>query len=176
MCSTPNASDGWVDIDQRHSVEISFRVGITREDDAINSPDMVMFKVFASHFSLVSTSYRRAFRSIDEIFRIVAINLIRSRCPINAERVADGRGFKFPTGNLAIRLSSVHALRICTLCCFKSPNMQLRTPYPKKEEAILIGAISLAERTFRSALTEMRAGCGISFRKWGRRKTCSIPM
>ena len=29
---------------------------------------------------------------------------------INAERVADGRGFEFPTGNVAIRLSSVHAL------------------------------------------------------------------
>ena len=34
----------------------------------------------------------------------------RAKCPINAERVADGRGFEFPTGNVAMRLSSVHAL------------------------------------------------------------------
>ena len=71
---------------------------------------MAVFKVLASHFGLESTGYGRAFRSKDEIFRIVAINPNRSKCPINAERVADGRGFNFPTGNVALRLSSVHAL------------------------------------------------------------------
>ena len=71
---------------------------------------MAMFKVLALHFGLKSTGYSRAFRSKDEIFRIVAINPNSSKCPINAERVADGRGFNFPTGNVAMRLSSVHAL------------------------------------------------------------------
>ena len=89
-----------------------------------------MFKVLASHFGLESTGYGRAFRSKDEIFRSVAINLNRSKCPINAERVNDGRGFNCPTGNVAMRLSSVHALRKYTLCSSKSPNMQLRAPYP----------------------------------------------
>ena len=81
---------------------------------------MAVFKVLASHFGLESTGYGRAFRSKDEIFRIVAINPNRSKCPINAERVADGRGFNFPTGNVALRLSSVHALKMYTLCSFKS--------------------------------------------------------
>ena len=89
-----------------------------------------MLKVLASHFGLESTGYGRAFRSKDEIFRIVSINPNRSKCPINAERVADGRGFEFPTDNVAIRLSSVHAIRMYILCSFKSPNMQLRAPYP----------------------------------------------
>ena len=91
-------------MDLRYNVEISFRVGIPREDDAINPPDMAMFKVLASHFGLERTGYGRAFRSKDEIFRIVAIN------PINAERSADGRGFNFLTSNVTMRLSSVHAL------------------------------------------------------------------
>ena len=91
---------------------------------------MAMFKVLASHFGLESTGYGRAFRSKDEIFRSVAINPNRSKCPINVERVADGRGFEFPTGNVAMRLSSVHAIRMYILCSFKSPNMQLRAPYP----------------------------------------------
>ena len=92
-----------------------------------------MFKVLASHFGLESIGYGRAFRLRDEIFRIIAINPNRSKCPINAERVADGRGFNFPTGNVAMRPSSVHALRKYTLCSFKSPNMQLRAPYPLME-------------------------------------------
>ena len=82
-----------------------------------------------------STGYGRAFRSKDEIFRIVAINPNRTKCPINVERVADGRGFNFPTDNVAMRLSSVHARRIYTFCSFKSSNMQLRAPYPKWEIA-----------------------------------------
>ena len=90
-----------------------------------------MLKVLASHIGLESTGYGRAFRSKDEIFRIVSINPNRSKCPINAERVADGRGFEFPTDNVAIRLSSVHAIRMYILCSFKSPNMQLRAPYPR---------------------------------------------
>ena len=114
------------DIDLHYSVEIRFRVcGIPREDGA--SPDMAMLNVLASHFGLESTGYGRTLRSKDEIFRITSN---RSKCPINAERVNDGRGFNCPTGNVAMRLSSVHALRKYTLCSSKSPNMQLRAPYP----------------------------------------------
>ena len=71
---------------------------------------MAMLNVLASHFGLESTGYGRTFRSKDESFRIVAITPNRSKCPINAERVNDGRGFNCPTGNVAMRLSSVHAL------------------------------------------------------------------
>ena len=75
----------------------------------------------------------------------MAINPNRSKCPINAERVTDGRGFNFPTGNVAMRLSSVHARRKYTLCSFKSPNMQLRAPYPKLgwKTCLFIGLYSI---------------------------------
>ena len=92
------------DIDLRHSFEISFRVGIPLEDGAIYSPDKAMFEVLAPHFGLKPSDYGRTFRSKDELFRIVAINLNRPKYPVSAERVSDGRGFKFPAENVAMYL------------------------------------------------------------------------
>ena len=92
------------DIDLRHSFAISFRVGIPQEDGAIYSPDKAMFEVLAPHFGLEPSDYGRTFRSKDELFRIVAINPNRPKYPISAERVSDGRGFKFPADNVAMYL------------------------------------------------------------------------
>lgn len=92
------------DIDLRHSFEISFRVGIPQADGAIYSPDKAMFEALAPHFGLDPSDYGRAFRSKDELFRIVAINPNRPKYPISAERVADGRGFKFPADNVVMYL------------------------------------------------------------------------
>lgn len=92
------------DIDLRHSFEISFRVGIPQEDGAIYSPDKAMFEVLAPHFGLEPSDYGRTFRSKDELFRIVAINPNRPKYPVGAERVSDGRGFKFPADNVVMYL------------------------------------------------------------------------
>jgi hypothetical protein len=92
------------DIDLRHSFAISFRVGIPQEDGAIYSPDKAMFEVLAPHFGLEPSDYGRTFRSKDQLFRIVAINPNRPKYPISAERVSDGRGFKFPADNVAMYL------------------------------------------------------------------------
>lgn len=92
------------DIDLRHSFEISFRVGIPMEDGAIYSPDKAMFEVLAPHFGLEPSDYGRTFRSKEELFRIVAINPNRPKYPISAERVSDGRGFKFPADNVVMYL------------------------------------------------------------------------
>ena|SRR6056297_466216 len=94
------------DIDLRHSFNIGFRVGIPMADGAIYSPDRAMFEVLAPHFGLESSDYGRTFRSKDELFRIVAINPNRPKYPISAERVADGRGFKFPADNVVMYLQS----------------------------------------------------------------------
>ena len=40
----------------------------------------------------------------NEMFRIVAINPNRPKYPISAERVSDGRGFKFPANNVVLYL------------------------------------------------------------------------
>ncbi len=92
------------DIDLHHSFEISFRVGIPMENGAIYSPDKAMFEVLAPHFGLEPSDYGRTFRAKNELFRIVAINPNRPKYPISAERVADGRGFKFPADNVAMYL------------------------------------------------------------------------
>jgi hypothetical protein len=92
------------DIDLRHSFEISFRVGIPQENGAIYSPDKAIFEVLAPHFGLEPSDYGRTFRSKDELFRIVAINPNRPKYPISAERVSDGRGFKFPAENVVMYL------------------------------------------------------------------------
>lgn len=92
------------DIDLRHSFDISFRVGIPMEDGAIYSPDKAIFEVLAPHFGLKPSDYGRTFRSRDELFRIVAINPNRPKYPISAERVSDGRGFKFPAENVVMYL------------------------------------------------------------------------
>lgn len=92
------------DIDLHHSFEIRFRVGIPQLDGAIYSPDKAMFEVLAPHFGLKPSDYGRTFRSRDELFRIVAINPNRPKYPVSAERVSDGRGFKFPADNVAMYL------------------------------------------------------------------------
>jgi hypothetical protein len=38
------------------------------------------------------------------MFRIVAINPNRPKYPVSAERVSDGRGFKFPAENVVMYL------------------------------------------------------------------------
>lgn len=92
------------DIDLRHSFEISFRVGIPQESGEIYSPEKALFEVLAPHFGLEPEDHGRTFRSKDELFRIVAINPNRPKYPISAERVSDGRGFKFPAENVVMYL------------------------------------------------------------------------
>lgn len=94
------------DIDLRHSFNIGFRVGIPMADGAIYSPDKAMFEVLAPHFGLEPSDYGRTFKSRDEMFRIVAINPNRPKYPISAERVSDGRGFKFPADNVVMYLQN----------------------------------------------------------------------
>lgn len=92
------------DINLRHSFEISFRVGIPQENGEIYSPEKALFEVLAPHFGLEPADHGRTFRSKDELFRIVAINPNRPKYPISAERVSDGRGFKFPAENVVMYL------------------------------------------------------------------------
>ena len=92
------------DIDLRHSFEINFRVGIPQANGEIYSPEKAMFEVLAPHFGLEPSDHGRTFPSKNEIFRIVAINPNRPKYPISAERVSDGRGFKFPADNVAMYL------------------------------------------------------------------------
>lgn len=94
------------DIDLRHGFDIGFRVGIPMEDGALYSTDKAMFGVLAEHFGLKPSDYGRAFKARGETFRIMAINPNRPKYPISVERVADGRGFKFPAEDVVLYLQN----------------------------------------------------------------------
>lgn len=92
------------DIDLRHGFDIGFRVGIPKDDGALYSPEKAMFEVLAEHFGLKPSDHGRIFRARGETFRITAINPNRPKYPISVERVADGRGFKFPIEDVVLYL------------------------------------------------------------------------
>lgn len=92
------------DIDLRHGFEIGFRVGIPMPDGSLFSPEKVLFEALAESFGLAPSDYGRIFRSGGDAFRITAINPNRPKYPISAERVADGRGYKFTAENVAMYL------------------------------------------------------------------------
>lgn len=94
------------DIDLRHSFGIEFRVGIPMPDGTLYSVEKSLFEVLAGQFGMKPSDYGRTFRSQGDLFRIVAINPNRPKYPISAERVADGRAFKFTAENVALYLQS----------------------------------------------------------------------
>lgn len=94
------------DIDLRHSFGIEFRVGIPMPDGKLYLAEKALFEVLAGHFGLKSSDYGRTFHSQGDLFRIVSINPNLPKYPISAERIADGRGFKFTAENVALYLRS----------------------------------------------------------------------
>lgn len=97
------------DIDLRHGFGIAFRVGIPMADGAIFSPDKALFEALASSFGLQPADYGRTFRTQGEAFRITAINPNRPKYPVSAERLADGRSYKFSAENVAMYLRAPDA-------------------------------------------------------------------
>lgn len=94
------------DIDLRHGFDIGFRVGIPMVDGALFSHEKNLFEALAPSFGLDPTDYGRTFCTGGEAFRLTAINPNRPKYPISAERIADGRGFKFTAENVAIYLKA----------------------------------------------------------------------
>lgn len=94
------------DIDLRHGFNIGFRVGIPMADGALFSHEKTLFEALAPSFGLDPADYGRTFRTGGEAFRLTAINPNRPKYPISAERIADGRGYKFTAENVAIYLKA----------------------------------------------------------------------
>ena len=94
------------DIDLRHGFDIQFRVGIPMSDGSLFSHDKALFEVLAPSFGLEPSDFGRTFRTGGEAFRITAINPNRSKYSINAERIADGRGYKFSAENVIAYLKA----------------------------------------------------------------------
>lgn len=100
------------DVDLRNGFGIGFRVGIPMQDGALYSPDKAMFEVLAGHFGLEPSDYGRTFTTRGETFRIKAINPNRPKYPISVERVADGRGFKFPADDVLLYLQNTEGRNV----------------------------------------------------------------
>lgn len=94
------------DIDLSHGFEIGFRVGIPMADGSLYSIERALFETLAEHFGLKPSDYGRTFKSNGEAFRITSLNPNRPKYPISAERVADGRGFKFTVENVVLHLGT----------------------------------------------------------------------
>jgi hypothetical protein len=94
------------DIDLRHGFEVGFRVGIPMADGSLYSIERALFETLAEHFGLKPSDYGRTFKSNGEAFRITSLNPNRPKYPISAERVADGRGFKFTVENVVLHLGT----------------------------------------------------------------------
>lgn len=93
------------EIDLRHGFDIGFRVGIPTPDGSLFSHEKALFEALAGSFGLEPSDYARSFRTGGETFRITAINPNRPKYPISAERVADGRVYKFASEDVAMYLS-----------------------------------------------------------------------
>lgn len=92
------------DVDLRHGFDIHFRVGIPMADGALFSQEKALFEALASAFGLQPADYGQIFRTGGAAFRITAINPNRPKYPISAERLTDGRGFKFSAEDVAAYL------------------------------------------------------------------------
>jgi len=101
-----------IDIDLCHGFDIGFRVGIPMDDGSLYSTDRALFEVLAEHFGLKPSDYGQTFKSNGESFRITAINPKRPKFPISAERVADGRGYKFTAENVVLFLKNSDQNRV----------------------------------------------------------------
>ena len=73
---------------------------------SLYSVDRALFEVLAEPFGLKPSDYGRIFRTGGETFRITAINPNRPKYPISAERLADGRGYKFTVENIEMYLKA----------------------------------------------------------------------
>ena len=98
------------DIDLRNSFSIDFRVGIPLSDGKLYSSDKALFEALAPQFGLMPSDYQKTFFYRSDVYKIVAINPNRPKYPIIANRVADGKTFKFTANSVAAYLQNHYSI------------------------------------------------------------------
>ena len=93
------------DIDLRSGFELRLRLGIALPDGTLFEPERALFEVMADMCGLRADHFGAEFVSNGECFRITGLNPNRPRYPISAERIFDGRSFKFTAENVALKLA-----------------------------------------------------------------------
>lgn len=75
---------------------IKFEILAPNESGEIESPEAKEFKSYATQYGFEPEDLGSEFTHRGETFRITGLKTRRPKFPISAERVRDGRGFKFP--------------------------------------------------------------------------------
>jgi len=80
------------------SSNITFKVSVatTNDDGTVNSKEAEAFKTYAFRWGLSPDDLNKTFVSGGKTYKITGASPRASRFPILAERVPDGKGFKFP--------------------------------------------------------------------------------
>ena len=95
---------GQRNVDLRWGFEASFRVSLPLADGSTRNPDQLLFELLAPEFGLEPEDYGREFTTGRDWFKLTGIDPRRPKYPISADRIADGKGFKFTAENVAILL------------------------------------------------------------------------
>jgi hypothetical protein len=103
-----NRSDG-------SAFETGFRVSIPGRAGAVRTREQQRFVASAGQIGLQASDFEREFSAEGQRFRITGIDTRRSKYPISAERLSDGRLYKFPSDDV-----------------IKLLNGQSSTPHPQR--------------------------------------------
>jgi len=78
------------------ALETGFRVTLPGAADKERQVQKELFALAAEHIGLKASDFEREFSVAGDRYKITGIDPRRSKYPISAERVSDGRGYKFP--------------------------------------------------------------------------------
>jgi len=95
---------GQTNVDLHFGFDATFRVAIPGPDGTIPEPGRLLFEALADGVGLAPEDFGKEFSTGRETFRIVGLDPRRPKYPVSAERVSDGRSFKFTAENVAMLL------------------------------------------------------------------------
>ncbi len=93
-------------MDLRWNFEFGARVSIALPDGSTMDPDRMMFEALAEEFGLSPDDFGREFSTGRDRFRVAGIDPRRPKYPISANRIPDGKGYKFTAENVAFLLQA----------------------------------------------------------------------
>ena len=82
-------------------VILKTEVAIVGEDGMAQTADRKDFERFAPSYGVSADALGKTFESRGETFRLTGLNPNRPKYPFNAERVRDGKSFKFGDSTIA---------------------------------------------------------------------------
>jgi hypothetical protein len=93
-------------MDLRWNFEFGVRVSIPLPDGSTLDLERMLFEALAEEFGLSPDDFGREFSTGRERFSVAGIDPRRSKYPISATRIPDGKGYKFTAENVALLLQA----------------------------------------------------------------------